>query len=321
MSIEANICSNTAAVKKDKRRLLKLIRKDFKMNHVIYFMVTPVLLYYIIFHFIPMYGVLIAFKDYSIAKGILNSPWIGFEYFNDFLNSVYFGRLMRNTFVLSIYDIIFGFPAPIILALMLNEIQSNKFKRTVQTISYLPHFVSIIVICGIITDFLLRDGLINDIIFFFGGKRFSFLLEPDWFRTIYVSSGIWQQLGWNSIIYLAALSSIDPELYQAAKIDGAKRWKQIYHITIPGILPTIIILFILRMGSILSVGFEKILLLYNPNTYETADVISTYVYRKGVLDAAYGFSSAVGLFNSCFNFLFLIVTNWLSKRITKNSLW
>jgi len=281
----------------------------------------PVLAYYIIFHYGPMYGVIIAFKNFTPARGILGSPWVGLQWFKDFFSSYYFGRLLRNTLLINIYSLIFSFPAPIILALLLNELRSQKFKKAVQTISYLPHFISLVVICGMIVNFTARDGIINDIIAFFGGERTTMLLRPELFRSIYVISGIWQSVGWSSIIFLAALSGIDVELYQAAVIDGANRWHQVWHVTLPGILPTIVILLIMRIGSLMSVGYEKIILLYNSSIYETADVISTFVYRKGLLEANYSYSSAVGLFNSVINFLLLIIANWVSRKVNETSLW
>lgn len=284
-------------------------------------MALPVLAYYIIFHYGPMYGVIIAFKNFSPGRGILGSSWVGFQWFKDFFSSYYFGRLLRNTVLINVLNLIFSFPAPIILALLLNELRHERFKKTVQTVSYLPHFISLVVICGMIHDFTARDGIINDIVEWFGGERKTMLLEPGLFRPIYIISGIWQNVGWDSIIYLAALSGIDQELYEAAVIDGANRWKQTLHITLPGILPTIVILLIMRIGAMMNVGHEKIILLYNSNIYETADVISTFVYRKGLSQANYSYSAAVGLFNSIVNFVLIILANWFSRKATEISLW
>jgi len=297
------------------------LARDLVKNKIIYLMALPVVAYYLIFDYGPMYGASIAFKDFSAIKGITGSPWVGFQNFKDFFNDVYFGRIVRNTLLLSIYNIIFGFPAPIILALLLNEVRQQLFKRFVQSITYLPHFISIMVLCGLIVDFTSRNGIINDLLAFMGMERVTMLLKPELFRTIYVGSNIWQELGWGSIIYLAALAGIDQDLYEAATIDGAGRFKQMLHITIPGIMPTVIILFILKMGSMMNIGFDKILLLYNPITYETSDVISTYVYRKGILEANYSFSAAVGLFNSIINFALLVATNQFSKKVNETSLW
>lgn len=298
-----------------------IIARDFAMNRYVYLMLLPVLAYYLIFHYGPMYGAIIAFKEYVPAKGIFNSPWVGFEHFKSFFSSFYFVRILKNTVLLSFYSIVFEFPAPIILALLLNEIKSSAFKRTVQTVTYIPHFISVMVICGIIVDFTSRFGVINDIIAFLGGERSNLLMRPEMFRTIYVTTDVWQGIGWGTIIYLAALAGVDVEQYEAATIDGAGRWRQMRHVTLPGIAPTIVVMLILRMGKIMNVGFEKIILLYNPTTYETADVISTFVYRKGLLEFSYSYSAAVGLFNSVINFIFLIATNKISRKLNETSLW
>ncbi|TVY05418.1 ABC transporter permease [Paenibacillus cremeus] len=313
--------SRSAYEKKKQASFVHRLRRDLVKNRMIYILALPVIAYYIIFQYVPMYGATIAFKDFSPMKGILGSDWVGFEHFKAFFNDVYFGRILTNTLLISIYNIVFGFPAPIILALLLNEVRKAGFKRFVQSITYLPHFISVLVLCGLIVDFTARNGIVNDLMAFMGFERTAMLLQPGWFRTIYVSSNIWQEVGWGSIIYLAALAGIDQALYEAATIDGAGRFKQMLHVTLPGIMPTIIILFILRMGSMMNVGFDKIFLLYNPVTYETSDVISTYVYRKGILEANYSFSSAVGLFNSVINFVLLVITNKVSKKVNETSLW
>lgn len=303
------------------RSLWVRAKKEFARSKYLYLMLLPVLAYYIVFQYGPMYGVIIAFKDYSPMRGIWGSPWVGFDHFIDFFTSHYFWRLVRNVLLINFYDLIFGFPAPIILALLLNEVTSSKFKRTVQTITYLPQFVSLVIIVGIIMDFLARDGAINRLVTAFGLEPIPFMLQPEWFRTIYVASDIWQTVGWGSIIYLAALSSINPELYEAATTDGAGRWAQMRHVTLPGIMPTIIILLILRMGSMMTVGFEKIILMYNPLTYETADVISTFVYRRGLIMADFSYSTAIGLVNSLINFVILVLFNRLARRVGETSLW
>lgn len=294
---------------------------DIKRNKYIYIMLLVVVAWYVIFCYVPMYGAIIAFKDYSIGRGIFNSPWVGFKHFVSFFSDINFMRVVRNTFLINIYDILWGFPAPIIMALLLNEVRNQYFKKTIQTLSYLPYFISMVVVCGIIVDFTYTNGIINQLLSNFGFEKVNLLSKSEFFRTVYISSGIWQNVGWGSIIYLAALTNISPELYESAVIDGAGRWKQLIHITLPGIASTIIVLLILRMGSIMSVGFEKIILLYNPLTYETADVIASYVYRKGLLNADYSYSTAIGLMNSVINFLFLVVSNWLSRRYTESSLW
>jgi len=306
---------------KNKSKFSGIIR-DMHMNRYIYIMLLPVVIYYLIFNYAPIFGLQIAFKDYRPTMGIWASRWIGLRQFKEFFASYYCWRLIRNTLLINFYDIIFGFPAPIIFALLINEIRGNLFKRTVQTVTYMPHFVSTVVICGMIVDFFSLNGWINNLVTFFTGHApVQFLQSPECFRALYVGSGIWQELGWGSIIYLAALTSIDFELYEASKMDGAGRWYQLVHITIPGIVPTIIIMLILRVGRMMNIGAEKVLLLYNPSTYETADVINTFVYRKGLLEANYGYSTAVGLFNALINFALVIAMNQISKKVTENSLW
>ena len=284
-------------------------------------MFLPVLAYFIIFHYMPLYGAQIAFKNYIPIKGIEGSKWVGFKHFNSFFNGLYFTRLMRNTLLLSLYQLAFGFPAPIILALLMNEVRHRTFKRVVQTVTYLPYFVSLMVVCSLVINFTSVNGLINDIIEAFGGKRTSLLLNPDNYRTIHVASGVWQNMGWNSIVYMAALSAVDQQLYEAAVIDGANRWQQTIHVTIPGIVPTIVIMLIMRLGQIMNIGFEKVILLYNDATLETADVISTFVYRRGLLDSAYSFSAAVGLFNSVVNTVLLVGANTISRKLNETSLF
>ena len=297
----------------------QVVARDLRRNRHLYYMLLPVLLYYLVFHYGPMYGAVIAFEDFNPVKGIFGSPWVGLQNFRDFFSSVYFVRLIVNTLAINVLDIVFGFPAPIVLALLINELRWNPFKRLVQTVTYLPHFISVVVIVGMLFDFFARDGVVNELLA--STQPLAFLQSPDWFRPLFVGSGIWQQVGWGSIVYLAAIATIDAQLYDAAKVDGADRFRQMWHITIPGILPTIVILLILRMGAMMSVGYEKIILMYNPLTYETADVISTYVFRRGILQADFSFSAAVGLFNSVINFGLLLAANRLSRRLTGHSLW
>ncbi len=287
----------------------------------VYILFAPVLAYYIIFHYMPMYGAIIAFKNYTPASGFAGAKWVGLDNIRSFLRSYYFIRLIKNTLMISISSIVFGFPAPIILALLLNEVKSSWYKRLVQTVTYFPHFLSIMVVCGMIHNFFASGGVVNDVIVSLGGTRQDFLSNPAAFRPLYVGSDIWQGVGWGSIVYLAALSGIDPTLYEAAKIDGAGRYKQTLHITLPGIMPTIVVMFILRVGRMMSVGYEKIILLYNSLTMETADVISSFVYRKGLLNADYSYSSAVGLFNSVINFALVAAANRLSRMVKQTSLW
>jgi putative aldouronate transport system permease protein len=298
-----------------------LIKKDYSKYKYIYFMFIPVLAFYVIFHYVPLFGSVIAFKDYSPRLGIWQSKWAGFKYFKAFFDSVYFSRTLRNTLLISFYDMVFGFPVPIILALLLNEVRLTPVKRIVQTISYLPHFISIVIVCGLIRDFFSLEGIVNTVTGYFDITPSNFLNNPGAFRPIFVGSNIWQSFGWNSIIYLAALTSIDPQLYEAATIDGAGHWKQTLFITIPGILPTAVTLLILRIGNVMSVGFEKIILLYNPMTYETAEVISTFVYKKGLLEMNYSYSTAVGLFNAAINCFMLVMANKLSRKINDTSIW
>ena len=268
-----------------------------------------------------MYGVLMAFQNYEPLNGIWGSEWVGLMHFKDFLTNYYFLKILKNTLVISINCIIFAFPAPIIMALLVNEIKNSVFKKTVQTITYIPHYISLIVICGLIHNFVAEDGLISNFVSIFTGTKENLLNNPACFVPIYVISDICQGVGWGSIIYLAALLSIDTSLYEAATIDGAGKFKQVIHVTIPGIMPTIIILFILRMGGILGVGYEKIILLYNPLIYDTADVISTFTYRKGLIDLSWSYSSAVGLFNSVISIIFVTVTNAISRKLSETSLW
>lgn len=298
--------------------------KDFKKHYLIYVMAIPMVVYYVLFHYMPMYGAIIAFKNFRPALGIMKSPWAGYhglENFRSFFSSVYFGRLIRNTLSINVKLLIFGFPIPIIFAILLNEIRSTNFLKGVQVISYLPHFISTMVLCGMIVDFCARDGIITQAAQLFGAANSNLLLKPENYQKIYVVSDIWQTMGWNSIIFYAAITGIDQALYEAADMDGASRFQKMIHVTLPGIKQTIIIMLILRLGQMMSLGYEKTILLYNANTYETADVISTYVYRKGLLDFDYSYSTAVGLFNSVINFIMLVFANKLSRKFNDTSLW
>jgi putative aldouronate transport system permease protein len=297
------------------------LKKDLRRNAVPYLIVLPALIYYAVFCYAPMYGALIAFQNYTPAAGIGGSDWVGLKHFVSFFQGLYFKRVLVNTVKISLGTLIFGFPAPIILALLINELAGKRFKQMVQTVTYLPHFISMVVICGMIKSFVSNTGLITYIMTFFGREPSNMLQQVKLFLPIYVLSDIWQECGWGSIIYLSALSAINPELYEAATIDGAGRWRQTLHVTLPGIQPTIVILLILRIGSLMSVSSEKILLLYNPVIYDGADVISTYVYRKGLQEQNWSFSSAVGLFNSLINFTLLIAANTISKKVNETSLW
>ena len=287
----------------------------------LYLMLLLPLAYYIIFCYWPMYGLQIAFKKYNIRLGIEGSPWIGLYHFKSYFMDAYFWKVVRNTLLINFYTLLFAFPAPILLALLLNELRNERYKKLVQSISYVPHFLSTVVICGMIVNFLSNSGPINNFIESLGGERVQFLMLPQYFRTIYVGTGIWQNVGWSSIIYFAAIANTDPQLYEAAIIDGAGRFKQAIHVTIPSIIPTITIMLIMQVGSMLSLGYEKIILLYNGSTYETADVISSYVYRKGILGADYSYSSAVGMFSSVLGLVFIYGANWFSRTVSENSLW
>lgn len=291
----------------------------------IYLIFIPVIAYYLIFKYVPMYGVLIAFKKYSPALGIFGSEWIGLVNFQKFFSSIYFLRTLRNTLMINLLNLAFAFTAPILFALLLNEIRNQAFKRTVQTISYLPHFISLVIVSGMITEFLGTNGTITTLLHvLLGFENKVWLNDASAYRTIYVASEIWKDMGWNAIIYLAALSAIDTELYDAAEIDGCGTLRKMWHVTVPGISPTIIIMLILRIGTMLSMGVEKTLLLYNPNTYEVSDVISSFVYRRGFgIDsrADYSFSTAVDLFNSVINLTLLSLANLAARRLSETSLW
>ncbi len=291
-------------------------------NWELYLFFLPTLLFFIIFHYIPMYGVQLAFKDFMPKLGITGSPWIGLRHFTRFINSYYFKELIVNTLKLSIGSIVFGFPAPIILAIMLNQVKSKKLRRTFQTIVYAPHFISIVVLVGMIFVFLSpRIGMISHLIQFVTGQENVLMADPTMFRPIYIISNIWQNMGWGSIIYLASLSSIDPGLYEAASIDGASRFRKIIHIDIPSLLPTITILLILRMGQIMSVGFEKAYLMQTSPNLASSEIISTYVYKVGLEMGEFSFSTAVGLFNTVINFILLLTVNKIAKKTSEVSLW
>ncbi len=301
--------------------LLARLGRDIRKNYGAYLLILPAILYYTIFCYKPMYGIIIAFKDFSPGKGIFGSPWVGLKHFEAFFSSYYFWRLLKNTLSISLTSIVFGFPAPIIFALLLNEIRNMKFKRVVQTVTYMPHFISLVVICSLIKLFTAEDGIITSLLSVVGFEPVTMLSKSRYFVPLYVISGIWQEVGWGSIIYLSALTAIDPGLYEAATIDGATRWQQTLHVTLPGITSTIIIMLILRMGSVMSVGYEKIILLYNEGIFETADVISTFVYRKGLQQFQWSYSTAVGLFNSVINFAIVFAVNQISRRVSEVSLW
>ena len=294
------------------------VKKEWQL----YLMLAPTVIWFVVFLYKPMYGLQIAFKDYSVFKGISASPWVGLEHFYTLFDNDQFIRSIKNTVVISGASLIFGFPVPIILALMFNEIINPKFKKAAQTIVYLPHFISAVIIAGIvITAFAPSTGVINLMLNALGYDSVYFLTKPEWFRTIFIGTGIWQEAGFGSIVFLAAIAGVNPSLYESAVVDGANRFQMMYKITIPCILPTILIMLIIKIGNILEVGFEMIIMLYQPATYETADVISTFIYRQGLQAAQYDLAAAAGLFNAVIAFMLVIAANTISKRISKTSLW
>ncbi|TDQ42692.1 ABC transporter permease [Aureibacillus halotolerans] len=313
-AILAQIEANRSGWKETKKRL--------KKSAGLYVILLLPIIYFGIWHYWPMYGVQIAFKDFLPGSGIWGSPWVGFEHFERFFNAYYFERLIRNTLAISAYGLIVGVPLPIILALMLNELRNKKLRNIVQTISYAPHFISVVVIVGMLLFFISpTSGVVNGVIEMWGGERIDFLADPNNFWHLFTWSGIWQSIGWSSLIYTAAMAGVPPEQYEAAYIDGAGKFRRIWHITLPGIRPTIVILAILAVGGIMSVGFEKVLLMQTGSNLETSEVISTYMYKSGILNAQYSFSAAVGLFNNIINFALLIVVNAIARKVGETSLW
>ncbi len=296
---------------------IKLLNK----NKYLYALIALPVVYYLVFHYAPMYGIIVSFKDYNIVKGIMGSPWAGFKWYEKFLTDPYFWKVVRNTFLLSLENIIWGFPFPIIIALLLNEVRNRKFKKAIQSVTYLPHFISTVVVCGMLVSILSSDGLVNNLIRALGGETKQFLMYPEYFRTIYVVSEIWQKAGWTSIIYLAALTGIDASILDAATIDGANRMQRIRHVTLPAITPTISTLLIMDLGKMMNLGYEKVLLLYNGSTMETADIIATYVYRRGILQNSFSYATAVGLFQTVIGVVLLVMANKVSKKLSETSLW
>ncbi|RAV18891.1 sugar ABC transporter permease [Paenibacillus contaminans] len=296
-----------------------------KKNKLYYLLLLPGVVYYLIFHYIPLYGIIVAFKDvtpFDGIEGIFNSEWVGLRHFKDFTNSYYFWNIMRNTVLISFYKLLFGFPAPIIMALLLNEVRGKLFKKTVQTISYLPHFLSMVIVAGLVTILLTTDGgLVNVLLGKLGLEPIFFLGDKQYFRSVLVVSSIWKEVGWGSILYLAAIAGIDPQLYEAARADGAGRFRQIWHITLPGMTFIIVFMFIFSIGGLLNAGFEQIFLLYSPPVYEVADIIDTYVYRRGLMEMQYSFATAVGLFKSVIALVLILGTNYLAKRLKQEGIW
>lgn len=307
---------------KQKKPLAFRLKKELTKNWILYLMILPVAVYYIIFAYVPMYGIQIAFKDFIPRRGFFGSEWIGFEHFERFFSGYNFWLLIGNTITISLYSLLVGFPIPIAFALLLNYLKNQKFKKTVQMVSYAPFFISVVVMCGMITIFLQSDtGIFNVVRSWFGLESVSLLSRPEYFKSIYVWSGVWQGVGWSSIIYIAALSGVDYEMHEAAIIDGATKPQRIWHIDLPSIKPTIVMLLILNLGQLMSVGFDKIFLLQNPLNMSASDVISTYVYRVGLINIDYGYSTAVSLFNSAINIVLLITVNKIAKKTTSHSLW
>lgn len=318
--MKVSATNGTVLTARNSRRLA--IKKYWQENWQYYILLLPAIIFTVVFAYVPMYGAQIAFRDYKVKLGFWGSEWVGMKHFIRFVTSSNFWPLLRNTLGISVYSLVAGFPAPIILAFMLNELQSGKLRKSVQMITYAPHFISAVAVCGLIRLFTQREsGVINLLIMMLGGEGVDFLAEPAYFSTIYVISSIWQELGWGTIIYLAALSGVDPQIVEASVIDGASRLQKIWYIDIPTIMPTIIILLILNVGSILSVGYEKVLLLQTPLNMETSDIISTYVYRLGIEDAQFSYTTAIGLFNSVVNLALLTIVNYISKKFSGSSLW
>jgi putative aldouronate transport system permease protein len=320
-STNAAISESSRSTLIAKRRLWPAVR----MHRFYYYLIIPGMLYFLIFDYIPMFGIIVAFKDISPFEGvsaIFTNDWVGFKHFVRFWNSYYFWNVMRNTLLISGYKLLIGFPASILLALLLNELRNAVFKRIVQTISYLPHFISTVVVAGLAMMVLSTDGgLVNAIIVQFGGEPIHFLGNPSYFRSVLVISHVWQTIGWGSILYLAAMTGIDPGLYEAAKMDGASRIRQAWHITLPGIAPVIVILLILSIGGLLNAGFEKVLLLYSPAVYEVADIIDTYVYREGLSKLDYSFATAVGLFKNVLAMFLILGANYMAKKMNQTGIW
>lgn len=305
-----------------KKSLGSRILKQLRDHWILYLMVLPVVIYFIIFHYRPLYGITLAFKNYRVKLGISGSPWAGFDHFKRFFSSYNFKMLLSNTLGISVYSLVVGFPIPIAFAIMLHYLQSKRLKKVVQMVSYAPHFISTVVICSMLTIFTATDtGIFNIILKAFGKESVSFLSKPEWFKSIYVWSGVWQGMGWDAIIYLAALSGVDYQTHEAAMLDGASILKRIIHIDLPSIAPTIIMLLILRMGSLMGVGFEKVFLLQNDLNYSASSIISTYVYEVGLIDSDFSFSTAVGLFNNVINVILLVGANVFSKKVFHESLW
>lgn len=280
------------------------------------------LTYFLVFHYFPMYGVQIAFKNFQASLGIWGSEWVGFEYFERFFSSYQFWPLIANTLKLSFSQLLVGFPIPIILAILLNQMKNSKFRKVVQTVTYCPHFISIVVLTGMLYIFLSpRSGIVNNVLQLFGQDPKFFLGDPEWFRPVFVLSGVWQNTGWSAIIYIAALAGVSPDLYEAANVDGANKWQIIRHIDLPGILPTATMMLILEVGKIMNIGFQKAYLMQNALNITSSEIIPTYIYKIGLIDAQYSYSAAISLFNNIINIILLLAVNKIAQKTTENSLW
>lgn len=323
MSANEALNRSRPSLRRDLRRQKRQqLIKDLVRDKWMYLMLLPGVLYFVIFKYVPMYGISMAFQDYRPHLGFFGSPWVGFKHFERFFSEPQFWMLFRNTFILALYNLIFFFPLPIILSLMLNEVRHHRFKRFVQTFIYIPHFVSWVVVVGIFYIlFTTENGILNELIYRLTGDKIAFLLEADWFRTMIISQSIWKEVGWGTVIFLAALAGVDLQQYEAARIDGASRWRQLWHITLPAIRSTIVILLILRLGNFLDTGFEQIFLMIAPTNREVGDVFDTYVYTKGMTQAQYSYSAAVGLFKSVVGLILVLGANWLAKRFGEEGVY
>ncbi|MDK8189724.1 ABC transporter permease subunit [Paenibacillus sp. UMB7766-LJ446] len=323
MNLRTTISNVASATRQSRRSAVKrAVSRSLRRHWQLYLLILPPVAYFIIFKYVPMANAVLAFKDYNVIKGVWGSPWVGTKYFELLFQNPAFATLIKNTLYISFYQLIVGFPVPILLALALNEVKSATFKKTVQMVTYAPYFISTVVMVSIIMLFLSpRLGIVNTILGALGLEAVNFLGEPGLFRSLYVFSDVWQSMGYSAVIYLAALAGIDPSLYEAAKVDGASRFQKILNVDLPGILPAAVIILILSVGNIMAVGFEKIYLLQNPLNLSASEIISTYVYKMGLLNANYSFATAVGLFNSLINLILLLTVNAAAKRLSNTSLW
>lgn len=312
---------NSEVTRTTRKQIRSVKLKKIFTNYELYLFLAPTLLYFIIFHYVPMYGVLIAFKDFIPTEGVWGSPWVGFEHFERFFNSYNFETLIKNTLSLSFLQLLFGFPLPIIMALLLNQVRNQRYKKFVQTVIYAPHFISVVVLVGMVYVFFSNTGLINNFIMMFGGEPIHFMAKAAWFKPLYISSGVWQETGWAAIIYLAALAGVSPEVHEAAIMDGASKFQRIIHVDIPAILPTAMILLVLSVGNLMNIGFEKAYLMQTPLNVSAGEIIPTYVYKVGLQNAQYSFAAAVGLFNAVINFILLWAVNKAANKLSGSGLW